>query len=267
LGIPVVEHDGMYHYDVQQKVPLNWDRDNVPPAYLSKLHALALDAARNAGELTEARASQPWASVAAARPESSAGAVAVYLDAKYGKKRASYDPSDIESNKRATAMGYRVVSGGSESAEVWAKAREAGLIQPAGQVAPTPKPYSADGRPLNYVAADQWTEPMLAWADYAIGMAHEALGYDIDVKFVRERDWPFAATFGSWMSLVVNLEGLDLEDARRRDELLIHELAHVRCADHLSDDYHKELCRVGAAFVRAARTGITFIRAVRAYRA
>ena len=35
MGIPVVETGDRFHVDVQQKVPLNMDRDNVTPAYLA----------------------------------------------------------------------------------------------------------------------------------------------------------------------------------------------------------------------------------------
>jgi hypothetical protein len=32
MGIPVVETGDRWHVDVAQKVPLNFDRDNLPPA-------------------------------------------------------------------------------------------------------------------------------------------------------------------------------------------------------------------------------------------
>ena len=36
------------------------------------------------------------------------------------------------------------------------------------------------------------------------------------------------------------------------DELLIHEFGHQYSGDHLSDEYHKALCRLGARLKRLA---------------
>ena len=43
MGIPVVETGDRYHVNVLQKVPLNADRDNVPPAFLRDVRALVLN--------------------------------------------------------------------------------------------------------------------------------------------------------------------------------------------------------------------------------
>jgi hypothetical protein len=45
MGIPIVElGDDTWHVDIQQKVPLSRDRDNVNPAYLRKVRAAVLNA-------------------------------------------------------------------------------------------------------------------------------------------------------------------------------------------------------------------------------
>ncbi len=44
MGIPVVETGDRFHVDVQQKVPLNMDRDNVTPAYLRTIRVAVLNA-------------------------------------------------------------------------------------------------------------------------------------------------------------------------------------------------------------------------------
>ncbi len=43
MGIPIVETNDKYHYNVCQKVPLNMDRDNVTPSYLKALRVLCLN--------------------------------------------------------------------------------------------------------------------------------------------------------------------------------------------------------------------------------
>ena len=49
MGIPVVETGDRYHVDVQQKVPLNMDRDNVTPAYLRAIRVAVLNATHDPG--------------------------------------------------------------------------------------------------------------------------------------------------------------------------------------------------------------------------
>ena len=44
LGIPVVETEDRFHVDIQQKVPLNRDRDNVTPGYLRDVRTAVLNA-------------------------------------------------------------------------------------------------------------------------------------------------------------------------------------------------------------------------------
>ncbi len=58
MGIPVVETGDRYDVDVQQKVPLNMDRDNVTPAYLRAIRVAVLNATY--GRITEEEATQTW---------------------------------------------------------------------------------------------------------------------------------------------------------------------------------------------------------------
>ena len=67
MGIPIVETNDKLHYDGQQKVPLTFERDNVPPAYLRTLRAFALNATFST--LTIEDANQSWAREAAADKE------------------------------------------------------------------------------------------------------------------------------------------------------------------------------------------------------
>jgi hypothetical protein len=68
MGMPVVEIDCAYHVDVQQKVPLNIERDNVTPAYLKALYTVVVNERVN--ELSEAEVTRPWVSTALANAKS-----------------------------------------------------------------------------------------------------------------------------------------------------------------------------------------------------
>ncbi len=39
MGIPIMKTDCLWHIDVQQKVQLNIDRDNILPSYVQDLYA------------------------------------------------------------------------------------------------------------------------------------------------------------------------------------------------------------------------------------
>ena len=81
MGIPVVEVDVPWHLNVGQKVPLNRDRDNVTPAYRSKLLAAVLD--QTVDLLTEETASKSW--VKDALPQADSETVRTAVTKIYGE--------------------------------------------------------------------------------------------------------------------------------------------------------------------------------------
>lgn len=135
LGIPVVETGDRWHYDVRQRVPLNLERDNVPPSYLHALRGKVLNVM--ADEITEDDAKEQWVRQGLEDPDISAEAVIATMEKLFGPNRVSYDPSDPEANKLAAVQGYTVVPGGSFNKETWQNVRRTGAIKPAGQVTPS----------------------------------------------------------------------------------------------------------------------------------
>jgi len=256
MGIPVVETGDRYHVDVQQKVPLNMDRDNVTPAYLRTIRVAVLNATHN--QIDEADATQTWVREACSDERVTTEAVKTAVTLRFGDNAVSYDPSDPEANKRSMAEGRPVVYGGNLSAAEWENVRRAGVLPAAGTVTPSPKPYSPDGDPLNVVPESEWTPGMRQVAAYAVAIGRELLGCEVHVVIAREADWPYGAVYGNGR-LVFNLArcGHAFFDNGIRDDvndLLIHEFGHHYESDHLSANYHRALCKVGAHMVRAALT-------------
>ena len=145
LGIPVVETNDKWHVDVLQKVPLNMQRDNVPPAYLRTVRTLVFNELFQ--RTTEEDANQAWVREATSDPRIDPKAMEKALDARFGKERVSYDPSDPQANKRAAAEGKTVVYGNMMSRQEWENTRRTNTTPPAGQVFPSPKPFDPDGVP------------------------------------------------------------------------------------------------------------------------
>lgn len=254
MGLPIVETGDKWQVSVGQKVPLNRDRDNVRPAYLQAVRVAVLNAAYDL-LTTEEEATAAWCKLAGADQRCSDLAIKHLVRLRFGEKIAAPDPSDIEAMKAFTAQGGTIVVGLSKGE--WANVKRAGAVLPAGQICPTAKPYSLDpeAKQVDVISEDKWTEGMKNVAAYALFLARELLDVAITVSVVRTTN-NFAACYGSGR-LDFNLfrlghkwfDGGVTEDV---DRLLIHEFGHQYSGDHLSEDYHEALCRLGAMLKRLA---------------
>lgn len=263
MGIPVVPIDCEWSIDVQQRVPLNVDRDNVPPAYLAKLLALVVNLMSS--KIEDASAS--WVQEAVEHKDIEPAALANVLDKRYGTKRVMFDPSDIEANKRAQAEGYTVVYGRSLGSGIGANVRrfrETGLdlIRPAGQVTPSTRgtwearsAANPDAPTMSPIDEDDMTP---AWRDaiaFLKRVGHAMLGRSFPVNLYPR--YPMGVRMAaSWSQSGMGLDRLDLykpawsapeiQSRKALVDILIHELAHSVESDHLSERYYKALSDFGA---------------------
>lgn len=176
---------------------------------------------------------------------------------RFGDKAVSYDPSDPESNRLAVAQGFVVVHGGQMSGKEWEAVRAAGALKPAGQVTPSPKPYSPDGEPLRLVPQSDWTPDMHGVARYIERIAPQLIGQKLTaIRIANDHKWPFAATYGPIGGLTLNLGRLGHRwfagPLLVINNLLIHEFGHHMCSNHLSEDYYDALTLMGARLVDLA---------------
>lgn len=255
MGLPVVPTGDRYHVDIQMKVPVSLDRDNVPPAYLAKVRALVV--AHMAEHLQAADANSSWVREALQKagdlvPDE---AVQRLAELRFGEKRVAFDPSDMEANHIAVSQGFTLVYGSQLSKPEWEAVRRSGAVLPAGQVTPSPRPYSDGGSPLRLVAEEDWSPAVRAVAAYARRLAPLLIGREISVQIASEVAWPFAATYGGGQ-LTLNLGRLGHRwfegDQLSINDLLLHELGHEYASNHLSEDYYKALTRLGASMVQLA---------------
>ena len=248
MGIPVVETGDTYHVDVQQKVPLNADRDNVPPSYLKTLRVEVLN--RTSHLMTAERAASVEAQAATADPRCSMAAISVVIDKRFGEKRFIWDPSDKEANNALVAKGYTPIMGGSLNAGQWKNVKDAKLAEPAGVLHPSDKPYSEGGRPENLV--DKWTPGMEKVTVFMGRLAQELLGRMISCTIVREPTIFWAANYGPGR-FTLNLGRLGHKffdefpvNIEAVIDLAIHEFGHEYSGNHLSEDYYNALTKLGA---------------------
>lgn len=263
MGIPVVETGDGWDVSVEQKVPLTLDRSNVPASFLRDVRSGLLNAV-GATMRETAEASAPWVRDAVASGDVLPEIVDHVLDTRFGEKRVAYDPSDREANNIAVAQGYTVVHGGSLTPGEWDTAKQHGLIKPAGQVTPSPKPFTPDGQPLQMV--ESITPRMRNFINWARQLAVVLIDEPaLDVQLANDPGWHFGGCFGSGR-LTVNVAKYGGEAFFAHGPkpeiiaLLIHEFAHKRAPEHLTAAFYDECCRIGATLAEcmARNSGLLF---------
>jgi hypothetical protein len=262
MGIPVCETGDRWHVNVHQKVPLSMERDQVTSAYLRKLRVHVLNEMFDQVEQDDATT---WARDAIADKDASDDAIERSVELRFGDKRVAYDPSDKEANNRAASKGYTVVHGRSLSKDEWVSAKRAEAILPAGQVLPTPQPYSNDpgADPVKIIAREDWTPNQRITCEYAEYVGRRLTGESVIVTLVKLPGWSAAYKAGKLDLSIVGLGKRIFDLVAERDrvamdkfhQLLIHEFAHHFEVNHLSANYHEQCCRLGARLTRLALDG------------
>lgn len=261
MGIPVCEFGGgvKWHVDVQQRVPGNMERSEVSAGYRRTLRVHVLNAMHD--ELEPDDASTPWARDAADDRRCSKSAITRVLDLRFGERRAAQDPSDTEAGRRLVSEGYTLVGSRQLSKGERANAKRAEALKPAGQISPTPKPYSSnpDAAPVEVVPEAEWTTAMRRVAEYAQRLHEVLLEGRLHVKFVKPRKRSWAACYAK-CQLDFNLSSLSdtffkracIGERTELNDLLLHEFAHWYSGDHLDAKYHEACTMLGAQLVDLA---------------
>jgi hypothetical protein len=262
MGIPVVkpgnqDDDEPFHVNIQQKVPLNMDRDNVTPAYLKLLRREVLNHTAHLIPDAKMNCTGVINGIAGAEP----GVVNAVLDKLVGVNRFIQDPSDVEAENRLKGQGSVQMPGRMFPKDVWATIREVGAAQPAGVISPSPKPYSSDP---NAPIAKSWPEEKVTAAMQRYRGFVELVARR--VLHVRIDDWkwvdstnnfsmccgPIANPTGASISYHVNVPALGVSwfepcpmSCPAMVDLTIHELGHYDGAAHLTDHYYDNLTKIG----------------------
>ena len=265
LGIPVVElPQDKYHVSVGQKVPLNMDRDNVTPAYLRDIRTVVFNAMHQLLSSEDIEAG--WINEATSSEECDDSAIKSFLDLRFGRNRVAQSVRDPESNARAVANGEVVIPPRALTRGQRDNAKKADALPNAHDLYPTPKPFSddPDAPRAEIVPESEWTSGMRYVAAYSKWLAKKLLREGIQVQIYQKFNGR-AAYGGRCLSL--SLAGLGKDwftqsVGHEHDALLIHEFGHEFAANHLSEEYYRSLCRLGA---RLKQLAIEEPEAVRAW--
>ena len=230
------------------------DRDNVTPAYLKKIRTLVYNETYDL--IDQDDINEPWVKEALSDTECDSKAIDTSLNLRFGRNRVIFDPSDLESNKTAVSNGYTIIHGSQLSKKEWDNVKKTGTMKPSGQVFPTPHPESSpDGKPP--IPYEQLTDKQKLVVNFTKRLAKRIMDIDIKVNVYAIKN-PFRAWYGD-KEFSCNLKRLgthffknfphNLKDALA---LIIHEFGHEYSGDHLSKEYYKALCELGAKMAQLA---------------
>jgi len=125
LGIPVQQIDCGYNVDIQQKIPMNVNRDAVLDSYLQDIYAIVLNEVHD--ELDEDNVSESWVITASQDERTSDDAFTSVRDKKYGEKSVFWS-SDLQANEDAMSSGYSIIHGRTMSSVERKRMKGVGLV-------------------------------------------------------------------------------------------------------------------------------------------
>ena len=260
LGIPVVETDDRWHYNILQKVPLNSDRDNVTPAYLRAVRVAVFNEMHN--RISEDDTTSTWVKEATSDPNCSDNAAETLRVKQYGEKSLAFDPTNPEANAEAVSHGFVLIPPRGLSSGQRENLKRAGTLQSSSAAFPTAGKgaYSdnPNADPVKIIGEDKWTEGMKLVREYTIQLAKKLMGVNVNVMFVHcdkfglGKRW--AACYGRGLGassfhyniFTLGYKWFDLGVTQAVDELIIHEFGHEYESNHLSEKYYDALCELGA---------------------
>jgi hypothetical protein len=193
----------------------------------------------------------PWVSEAAGHRDCVHEAVEDFMTKKWGENRVAADPFDEEANRTAVANGYTLIPARGLTPEQRKNAYDAGALKTAGDLFATPKPFYPGGKPVEFVPESEWTPGMQHFAAYSKWVAKKLYGIDVGVNIVVALSGNTVAAYGSktlWYALTLGHNWFEGPIRAEQERILIHELAHEKCSNHLDHGYHGALEELAVKF-------------------
>jgi hypothetical protein len=122
----------------------------------------------------------------------------------------------------------------------------------------SPKPFHPNGRPLETVPEEKYSDGMARFDRYARWVALRLLDRPrLSLKFAEDPGWAMQACYGDG-ELHVNAAKVEKEffsgslpeRIEKWSDLLIHEFAHEHESNHLSENYYRACARLGGKLAR-----------------
>jgi hypothetical protein len=250
MGMPVVQIDCKWSVDVQQKVPLNIERDNVSPAYLKAILGAIIN--EKGDDISEEDAAAGWLSMAMESKNAKPEAVKKVFQKKHGVDAVFHDSNDPGASKEATAAGKQVVNPRAVPKAVRKVLMEAGIKKASADFSTDP------GKTKGIIPDNKLTPAMRRYKLFIERVT--PLVVDHKLKKVVFANDPKSKIYGctKWnpkdFIFTVNVAGHNVENWQDNYDLFIHEIGHfyARGNDHLNEDFYHACTLIGARMAGAA---------------
>lgn len=255
LGIPVEEINCPFDINIQQKVPLGIDRENILPAFLKDVFAEVLNCTFE--NITEDSSSDLWIRTAITDERIKSDAVRGIIKKRYGENACIANPFDKNSIDEAISRGYKIISGSEMSGEEWNAVKTNNILR-----------TSSDLFGKSFVSAEvikDLTPEQEAVATLYKKIAKKLLNINIVVVFVKSKAGEGANFDFSTNTLTMNFSRLGKgfftpSLSAPVLDLCLHELAHAKGNNHTEMAYHCLLTSLGSRLVMLALTEPSFFK-------
>lgn len=244
MGIPVMKIECQFSIDIQQKIPLNVDRETVSPSFLKSVFAEVLNTTYE--DVPSDSSSQLWIRQATSDKRIQPEALKSVIQKRFGDKVAVANPFDRNSIDEAISHGYKVVSGSELSKEEWANIKDNKLMQSTSDLFGT-----------TFTSAETISEPspnqMLVKA-YAQKIALKLLKIHLRVTFVKSNATAIAQYNKETQTLTFNVSKLPnafFENYIETTSKILHELGH-QFGNHTEHSYHEALTNMAQELIMIA---------------
>lgn len=251
MQIPVTKIDCQFSIDIQQKIPLNIDRETVSQAFLKSVFAEVLNATYD--DIPEEKSSDTWIRQATSDERISSDAIETITKKRFGDKVLVANPNDPNANDEALAKGYKVIQGRELSAEEWQQLKDKAPIistsalfgtqgfAQAKEITPTPEQIKV--------------------SQYAKKLHKRLNNIDLTVRFIKCPQSSERADYGN-ATLTFNLSQLPndfFKDHLKTTGLILHEIGH-EFGNHTEHSYHEALTRMAQELIIIALIESEFFR-------
>jgi hypothetical protein len=242
MGLPIVEIDCLFDVNINQKVPLSVDRDNVPASYLKSIYAEVLNS--TVEDISSEQSSEVWIREATSDKRINSDAVKSIVEKRYGDRVVVANPFDKNSIDEAISNGYNVIYGNELSKDEWGNIRKADAIKSSTDLFGSGVASSTTYKP---------DENMLQVANLAKRIAKKFLKIDITVGF---SSWDGVAAQFGLNKLDFNVKALSKDFfnpsvSERVIDLIVHEIAHSN-GNHTEKSYHNTITKLAGQLTMLA---------------
>ena len=254
MGIPVTEIECQFSIDVQQKIPLSIDRENVSESFLRDLYAEVLNHVHE--DITPETASQVWIREATSDDRINKEAVQNVIKQRYGDKVVVANPRDKKSIEEAISRGYKVVYGSEMGKEEWINIKKDELIKSSSDLFGT--------QYTDFKSFKDITSKHKAFIEYVNRIAIHCLRHKVSVSYIISSANVMADYCKENKSMRVNIsmvptDFFDKTVSEQTTDLILHELAH-EFGGHLDKSYHQALTKMCSQLIMKALEDSDFFK-------